>query len=137
MTSLTETVAALSQALSTLQAASSTPVVQSDLGVPPSPLPILDADADAIAQSATSSHSEVSQSEPPELTSEAPRTPESDRPSPMTQAALARRLGVNSSRISRMQSKSNFSQWSQQIDPQGIAWVFNSKTKRFYPQTDE
>ena len=31
---------------------------------------------------------------------------------PLTQAALAKRLGVNSSRISRMQLQANFPQWS-------------------------
>lgn len=54
---------------------------------------------------------------------------------PMTQAALARRLGVNTSTISRMQSKPNFSEWSQQKDPDGITWVKSPETKLFYPQT--
>ncbi|HEY9859589.1 MAG TPA: hypothetical protein V6D16_08790 [Candidatus Obscuribacterales bacterium] len=53
---------------------------------------------------------------------------------PLTQAALAKRLGVNSSRISRMQSQANFPKWSQEQDPDGIAWKFNSKSKRFYPR---
>lgn len=54
---------------------------------------------------------------------------------PMTQAVLAKRLGVNTSSISRMQSKPNFSEWSQQKDPEGIAWVKSPDTKLFYPQT--
>ena len=53
---------------------------------------------------------------------------------PMTQAALARRLEVSTSSISRMQSKPNFPEWSQQKDPEGIAWVRSPKTKEFYPQ---
>lgn len=54
---------------------------------------------------------------------------------PMTQANLAKRLGVATSTISRMQSKSNFLQWSQQRDPDSIAWFKSPDTKLFYPQT--
>lgn len=53
---------------------------------------------------------------------------------PLTQAALAKRLGVSTSSISRMQSKQNFPEWSQQKDPEGVAWARSPKTKEFYPQ---
>jgi hypothetical protein len=53
---------------------------------------------------------------------------------PMTQADLAKRLGVATSTISRMQSKSNFPEWSKLRDPEGIAWVKSADTKLFYPQ---
>ncbi len=53
----------------------------------------------------------------------------------ITQAALAKRLGVSTSSITRMQSKPNFPEWSQQKDPEGIAWVKSPDTKQFYPQT--
>jgi hypothetical protein len=56
---------------------------------------------------------------------------------PLTQAALAKRPGVNSSHVSRMQSQPNFSKSSSERDPDGIAWNFNSKSKRFYPQLRE
>jgi hypothetical protein len=52
---------------------------------------------------------------------------------PLTQADLARRLGIDRSRISRVQSQPHFSQWSQERDPEGIAWQFDPKSKRFYP----
>jgi len=55
---------------------------------------------------------------------------------PITQAALAKRLGVSTSSISRMQSKPNFAQWSQQKDPEGIVWMRSADSKGFYPQSN-
>ncbi len=40
---------------------------------------------------------------------------------------LARHLGVSSSTISRYKERSNFSEWSQTLDPEGIAWVYTGK----------
>lgn len=56
---------------------------------------------------------------------------------PMTQADLAKRLGVATSTVSRMQSKSNFLMWSQQRDPDLVAWVKSPNTKLFHPQIDK
>lgn len=56
---------------------------------------------------------------------------------PLTQAALAKRLGVSTSSISRMQSKPNFPEWSQQKDPEGVAWARSPKTKEFHPQNNK
>ena len=55
--------------------------------------------------------------------------------SPMTQADLAKRFGVATSTVSRMQSKVNFPEWSQLRDPDRIAWVKSVDTKLFYPQS--
>lgn len=55
----------------------------------------------------------------------------------MTQADLAKRLGVATSTVSRMQSKPNFPDWSKQRDPIGIAWVKSLDTKLFYPQSQK
>jgi len=49
----------------------------------------------------------------------------------MTQAALAKRLGLATSTISRMQSKSNFSEWSQQRDPEKIVGSNHQKQSCF------
>lgn len=68
-----------------------------------------------------------------DLEAEAPSEAET---APMTQAALARRLGVSTSSISRMQSKPNFPGWSQQKDPEGIAWVRAANNKGFHPQNN-
>lgn len=54
---------------------------------------------------------------------------------PMAKADLAKRLGVATSTISRMQSKSNFPEWSNHRDPAGIAWVKSVDGKLFYPQS--
>ena len=51
------------------------------------------------------------------------------------QAALSRRLQVSPSTISQRKNKSDFADWSQQKDPAGIAWIYCSETKKFYPQT--
>ncbi len=119
-TSLSETVAELRGAIATLQASSSPPLGESESPADEqSPLPVLDAHATA-----------ESASNPAIDQSESPNQPFS---TPMTQAALAKRLGMNTSTISRMQSKPNFSEWSQQKDPEGIAWVKSPDTKLFYP----
>lgn len=55
----------------------------------------------------------------------------------MTGADLAKRLGVATSTISKMQSKPNFSDWSKQRDQDGIAWVKSHGTKLFYPQSQK
>jgi hypothetical protein len=40
---------------------------------------------------------------------------------------LALRLGVSSSTISRYKERLNFSEWSQTLDPEGIAWIYTGK----------
>ncbi|MCY7390882.1 MAG: hypothetical protein LH647_05085 [Leptolyngbyaceae cyanobacterium CAN_BIN12] len=40
---------------------------------------------------------------------------------------LAHRLGVSSSTISRYKERTNFGEWSQTLDPQGIAWSYTGK----------
>lgn len=159
-TSLSETVAELRAAIATLQSSSSPLLSESETPADQSePLPLLDAQANApldnslvVDQSqplsptaANASESgaideltESSQLRPLDVESGELVIPEPlNQPfsTPMTQAALARRLGVNTSTISRMQSKPNFSEWSQQKDPEGIAWVKSPETKLFYPQT--
>ncbi len=54
---------------------------------------------------------------------------------PMRQADLAKRLGLATSSVSRMQSKSSFPEWSKHRDPEGIAWVKSADSKLFYPQS--
>lgn len=151
-TNLTETVAELLAQNATLQLSSSPPLGESE---PPGEqkLPLSLLDDHATAQSAANPVVESESPCYPLENSAAPSTPDQENPekwggelaipepldqqfsTPMTQAALARRLGVNTSSISRMQSKPNFSEWSQQKDPDGIAWVRSKDTKLFYPQT--
>lgn len=120
-TDLMETVAELQVAITTLQANSRSSddnagevVVESDSSTPPTePEPKL-----------------------VELGEELASKPNHPSSTPMTQAALSRRLGVGTSTISRMQSKPNFSEWSQQKDPEGVAWAKSPDTKLFHPQND-
>lgn len=131
-TSLSETVAELRVAIATLQPSSSPPVGESEPTAGQlEPIPILD------SQAATNSETtpEVDQSvEPLHVDQSVETLHATSLPTSMTQAALAKRLGVNTSTISRMQSKPNFSEWSQQKDPEGIGWVRSPDTKLFHPQ---
>jgi hypothetical protein len=51
----------------------------------------------------------------------------------LTGVALAERLNSYSSMISYKRSKPNFSCWTQEKDPDGIAWEYHSRTRRFHP----
>lgn len=47
-----------------------------------------------------------------------------DADEPLTSGELARRLGVNRSTISRRKEREDFAQWAQDLDPDGIGWVY-------------
>jgi hypothetical protein len=51
----------------------------------------------------------------------------------LTGVALAERLNSYSSMISYKRSKPNFSCWTQEKDPDAIAWEYGSRTRRFHP----
>lgn len=51
----------------------------------------------------------------------------------LIQAELAKRLDVHSSTIGKRKSDSDFSEWSQSRDPEGIAWEYSPETKEFLP----
>lgn len=69
---------------------------------------------------------------------EAPRTVP---PAPLTQSALAKRLGCSDKAIEKHRkqgSKENFAAWSRERDPDGIAWTWEGtggrgKPLRFWP----
>ena len=151
---LSETVAELKAAIATLSSGSNQPLGESESPTQEPPPPLLD--VHTTTQSAIDSPVDQQiqaapvifkpdnlpgQSEPASPTalfavdSETTDNEVATAEPTMTQAALAKRLGVSTSTISRMQSKSNFSEWSQQKDPEGIAWVKSTDTKLFYPQT--
>ena len=50
---------------------------------------------------------------------------------PLTGVALAERLKVSDTTISRKKSKPDFAQWTRSKDPDGIAWTYSKKTKHF------
>lgn len=57
---------------------------------------------------------------------------EIDTAQPLTGVKLARRLGVSASTLSRFKERTNFSDWSRDLDPDGIAWSYENKL--FVPQ---
>jgi hypothetical protein len=54
--------------------------------------------------------------------------------SSLIQADLAKRLNVKDYKISRYKSNDDFSEWSQNLDPDGIAWKYLPEDKVFVPQ---
>lgn len=59
---------------------------------------------------------------------------EVDSTQPLTGTKLARRLGISASTLSRVKERTNFSQWSQELDPDGIAWSYENKV--FVPRVN-
>ncbi len=51
----------------------------------------------------------------------------------LTQKELATRLNVHASTISKRKTKSDFSQWSSQKDPESIPWKYLKEQGRFLP----
>jgi hypothetical protein len=54
--------------------------------------------------------------------------------SALIQADLAKRLNVKDYKISRYKSNLDFPEWSQKLDPEGIAWKYSPDDKLFVPQ---
>jgi hypothetical protein len=55
----------------------------------------------------------------------------------LIQAELAKRLDVHSSTVYKRRTEPDFSEWTRERDPEGIAWKFSSETKEFYPLETE
>jgi hypothetical protein len=51
----------------------------------------------------------------------------------LTQAELARRLGVSAGAIRRRKLSTDLAEWSQSRDPDGVRWVYLAQTRRFFP----
>lgn len=56
-----------------------------------------------------------------------------EEPTSLTQSDLARRLGIDKSRISRRKDSSDFSDWSREKDPEAIAWKYDREKNVFLP----
>jgi hypothetical protein len=52
---------------------------------------------------------------------------------PLIQSELAKRLEINPSTIGRKRADSDFPQWSQSRDPEGVAWQYVAETRMFVP----
>ena len=60
----------------------------------------------------------------------------SDSSLTLIQAELAKRLDLHSSTVGKRKSDSDFSEWSQSRDPEGIAWQYVPETKMFVPSEE-
>ncbi len=58
------------------------------------------------------------------------RTPKKHR-EPLNAVALANRLNVSTTTISRRKSKPDFPEWSAQKDPHGIVWTYSKQSRLF------
>lgn len=52
----------------------------------------------------------------------------------LIQADLAKRLNVKDYKISRYKTNDDFCEWTQKLDPEGIAWKYQPEDKMFLPQ---
>jgi hypothetical protein len=57
-------------------------------------------------------------------------------PKSLTHMEMARRLDIAKSTLSGAKIQPDFAQWSQERDPDGLAWTWNPKIKRFVPAVD-
>ncbi|WP_448596873.1 HMA2 domain-containing protein [Thermoleptolyngbya sp.] len=90
---------------------------------------------------------------PPASTPAAPPSPRPDRstdianpadgdqpavtlPEPLTQRDLAERLGVASQSITPRRQQPTFQDWSQEQDPEGIAWCYRPESGTFHPLSE-
>jgi hypothetical protein len=78
----------------------------------------------------------VAQERPPQPLATAPEksvAPAEPLAEPLTQAQLARRLGVSAGAIRRKKLSPNLADWTKNRDPQGIEWMYSIQTRRFFP----
>ena len=53
--------------------------------------------------------------------------------SSLTHTEMVERLQVKPSTLSDAKKRPNFSEWSKERDPEGVAWQWREKSKRFVP----
>ena len=53
---------------------------------------------------------------------------------PLTQTALARRLGVSPGTIRRKKLEPDLTEWSRRKDPNGVGWSYLVQSRRFFPE---
>jgi len=56
---------------------------------------------------------------------------------PLTQAKLAKRLGVSAGAIRRKKFSPDLAEWSKARDPDGICWMYLVQSRRFFAVEDE
>ena len=63
-------------------------------------------------------------------------TEETSLPASLTQAELAKRLGVTAKTVSRKKYLPTLSDWTQARDPNGVSWSYDAQVQRFFPVDD-
>ncbi|BAU42482.1 HMA2 domain-containing protein [Leptolyngbya sp. O-77] len=62
--------------------------------------------------------------------------PTAASPEPLTQRDLAERLGVSSQCITPRRQQPTFKDWSQEQDPEGVAWCYEADSGTFRPLSE-
>ncbi|MBW4581196.1 MAG: hypothetical protein KME42_16635 [Tildeniella nuda ZEHNDER 1965/U140] len=57
-------------------------------------------------------------------------------PDSLTQAELAKRLGVTAKTVSRKKHLPTLLDWTQTRDPNGVSWSYDAQAQRFFPCSD-
>lgn len=70
-------------------------------------------------------------SSPPGSTEPTFNSPATAPPRSLTQAALAKRLGVSASTLSRKKLSTDLTEWSRTRDPDGLGWAYLLQAQRF------
>jgi hypothetical protein len=69
----------------------------------------------------------------PDTVTETPSTPPIDKPLvTILQSDLAKRLDVHSSTVYKRRSEPNFTDWTRNRDPDGLAWSYLEASKEYY-----
>lgn len=63
-------------------------------------------------------------------------TDEPPLPASLTQAELAKRLGVAAKTVSRKKHLTTLIDWTQTRDPNGVSWSYDAQAQRFFPLSD-
>lgn len=100
---------------------------------PPAPQPGRPTDSASSANSANLTHSANS--------TDSTNLPPEDQPTvvlpePLTQRDLAKRLGVSSQCITPRRQQPTFKDWSQEQDPEGVAWCYEADSGTFHPLSE-
>ena len=115
-----------------------TPALMSATSMPILTAPEPQLEASHIANVTDETISEEVHTEPEHLTNEEKKPLEKQLLfGSLIQSELAKRLGVYSSTVFKRRNDPQFSEWSRNRDPDGIAWTYSKETKEFFPVDGE
>lgn len=103
---------------------------------PPAPQPGRPTDSASSANSANLTNSINTANSTDSTNSPPEEQPTVVLPDPLTQRDLAERLGVSSQCITPRRQQPTFKDWSQEQDPEGVAWCYEADSGTFHPLSE-